>query len=681
MVRTVSFYGILLLILCFMFNGILPAQEKVKFGKIDIEDMRMTRCPFDSAADAMILCDIGSSRYEYNDNKGFELIFERLIRVKFFSKQVLSRANFEIEYWYSGNDCEKVESLKGKTYNLVAGGIEETKLGDESIFDEIQDIHTKVKKISFPAVKEGSVWELKYTIRSPFIGNIRDWNFQKELPIRWSEYEVNIPEYFRFGRQATGYYPFVINKKESHPESVSFQEMTYSGNTQQGVNLHATPSHSSVDYMVYSEKYATQNVPGMKEEPFARTVDNYATKIRYELQSYKFPGGAIHERTSSWEVIVRDLDEDDDFGKQISKSGLVKHVVEEISKQDQTPFEKMVAAHTYIKSHFKWNGNNSLYPVENLKKSFNDHAGNSADLNLSLILLLRELDLDAVPVALSTLNHGFLLESQPTLRGLDYVLALVKIDSVEYLLDATSPGQPYSYIPSRCLNGSGLVISQGPVRWVKLLNSEKNSDLLFADYIIDSTGSIKGNLKVSKSGYLAIQDRDDYKSSGNEAFTKKLKENQKLWDVGEIRFENMDNPDQKFNIIYSMSSSEICQLNGDMIYLNVLTGQGQNSNPFNPEKRMYPVDFNCPYRDSYVYNYQIPPGYKVESLPETVKFSLPDQSASFKFIVSAKEDKVMVSSILNISKTIFITSEYENLREFFARIVAKHAQQIVLKKL
>jgi hypothetical protein len=40
----------------------------------------------------------------------------------------------------------------------------------------------------------------------------------------------------------------------------------------------------------------------------------------------------------------------------------------------------------------------------------------------------------------------------------------------------------------------------------------------------------------------------------------------------------------------------------------------------------------------------------------------------------------MVSSTLNITKTVFITSEYESLREFFARIVAKNAQQIVLKK-
>jgi hypothetical protein len=40
----------------------------------------------------------------------------------------------------------------------------------------------------------------------------------------------------------------------------------------------------------------------------------------------------------------------------------------------------------------------------------------------------------------------------------------------------------------------------------------------------------------------------------------------------------------------------------------------------------------------------------------------------------------MVSSMLSIYKPVFIASEYDALRDFFARIVAKHSQQIVLKK-
>jgi len=220
-----------------------------------------------------------------------------------------------------------------------------------------------------------------------------------------------------------------------------------------------------------------------------------------------------------------------------------------------------------------------IYPTGNLRKAFHDHTGNSADLNLSLILLLRELDLNVLPVAFSTWNNGYILESMPTIRGLDYVAGLVKIDSTEYLLDATSSYLPYNMIPQRCLNNKGVVVSPGNVRWVTLLGSEKNNDLLYADLKIDSTGNLSGKFVASKSGYSAVMSREEYFSSGEQPYTKELKQKMKSWEIGEIKYENMSNPDQVLKIVYPVNPSEICQANGDMIYLNVLAGLGQNSNP------------------------------------------------------------------------------------------------------
>jgi len=661
------------------FQGTLLAQEKIKFGKIDISDLKMTRCPFDSAADALVLCDVGSSRYEYSENKGFELLFDRLVRIKIFTKTGYPNANFTIEYWNAGTDCEKVESLKGKTYNLESGGVAETKLDDKSIFDEVEDIHTKVKKISFPAVREGSVVELKYTIRSPFIGHIRSWYFQGELPIRWSEYEVNVPEYFRFGKQSMGYYPFEVNKTTSHPETINSQYFSYNG-TMGGVNLKTKLEHSSISYQVYTEQYATRDVPALKEEPFSNTLQNYSMRIRYELKSYQYPGRDPHELTTDWRVVVRDLEADEDFGKQLNKSGLVKDIVDEINGKALKPYYKMVEAQNYVRTHFKWNGKNSLYPSENLKKAVANHAGNSADLNLLLILILRELNLNVVPLASSTWDNGVIFESVPTQRGLNYVTGLVRLDSSEYILDATSPYLPFKMVPRRCLNDKGVVVSDGNTRWVPLLGGEKDNSLTFADLKIDTAGNLQGRMITSESGYSAADSRENYFSSGEAAFSKTLKEKYKLWDVGEIKYENAGDPEKEFKVIFDMIPSEIGQSSGNMIYLNVLSGLGKNSNPFNNEKRIYPVDFNCPVKETYVFTYEIPPGFNVESLPESVKFSLPDQSASFKFVVGSKENKIMVSSMLTINKTTFITSEYEALRDFFARIVAKHSQQIVLKK-
>ncbi|HTX87851.1 MAG TPA: hypothetical protein VMC08_02595, partial [Bacteroidales bacterium] len=118
--------GILLVPLFFCLPA--HAQEKMKPGKIDPADLKLTHCSFDSAADAMILGDIGYTHFEYDDQHGFMMIFDRLLRIKIFTKNGFSRANFSITLYKDGSDEEKITTLKGHTYNLENGKILEDKL-------------------------------------------------------------------------------------------------------------------------------------------------------------------------------------------------------------------------------------------------------------------------------------------------------------------------------------------------------------------------------------------------------------------------------------------------------------------------------------------------------------------------------------------------------------------------
>ena len=133
----------------------LQAQEKMKFGKIDPADLKMTVCPFDSSADAMVLGDFGQTYFTYDDQEGFMLIFEHHIRIKIFTKSGYHKADFEIPYFHIEHDREDIVNLKAVTYNLENGKITETSVKSESIFNEAVDAYWENKKISFPGVKEG----------------------------------------------------------------------------------------------------------------------------------------------------------------------------------------------------------------------------------------------------------------------------------------------------------------------------------------------------------------------------------------------------------------------------------------------------------------------------------------------------------------------------------------------
>ena len=57
-----------------------------------------------------------------------------------------------------------------------------------------------------PNVKEGSIIEYEYQIRTPGYNTPRDWYFQTNIPVNYSEYNFLIPNALVFNKQIKGYY-------------------------------------------------------------------------------------------------------------------------------------------------------------------------------------------------------------------------------------------------------------------------------------------------------------------------------------------------------------------------------------------------------------------------------------------------------------------------------------------
>jgi len=200
------YLSLLTMLACVTFN--LSAQEKspVKFGKIAPEDFTIKQ-PYDTGASAVVIADIGSSAFEGNMKGWFSLVFKHTKRVKIISKGGFDAAKVEIALYSDGGAEEKLEDLKAFTYNLENGKVVETKLDAASVFKDKLSKKYIVKKFTFPAVKEGSIIEYSYTQKSDFLYNLQPWAFQSEYPCLWSEYEVDIPEYFHYVTMNQGFLP------------------------------------------------------------------------------------------------------------------------------------------------------------------------------------------------------------------------------------------------------------------------------------------------------------------------------------------------------------------------------------------------------------------------------------------------------------------------------------------
>jgi hypothetical protein len=651
-------------VLSTVFSHALFAQDvPIKYGKIDMADLQMKAYAKDTSAEAVILADYGDSYHRYNQGSGLQMIYERHRRIKIFKKSAYDWATHSImtSVSKSGSSKEYVSDLRGATYNLVDGKMITDKLSKESIFDEKVSAYRNQKKITLSNVKEGCIIEYSYKIVSDFDSEIRAWEFQKSIPTAWSEYRVLIPRFYKFQIISQGYEPFFISEKK--PENIVF-----------GGDIQSESGDK--------HRWVMKDVPALKTEPYMTTINDYRAQIEFEIAAYT-PQNGIHKYFSlSWNDFSKTLNGYESFGEQLKRGGFLKEVANNIKATAKDTLSKIQAAYNYISKNMTWNGNESFFVSSSLKKAFEVKTGNVADVNLMLVVLLRELDLEANPVVLSTREHGRVLDSYVLERKFNYVVAHTMVGGKTMLLDATEPMMKLGVLPVRCLNGNGRLIKGDSGEWVALESKEKMSKTYLLNMSVSPEGQVKGDLSISFLGYYGNIYRNTIRKEGKDKYAENFKKSHATWEIAKTDIESLEEINAPLTVKFDAAINEKSNVAADHIYLSPMMGEGEEKNPFQSTERKFPVDFGVLTEENFIANYTIPEGYVVEEIPKSVKVSLPDGGGSFMYIVSSspEEGKVSIVSKINFKKTAYFAEEYELLRKFYDQIVQKHAEQIVLKK-
>jgi hypothetical protein len=116
------------------------------------------------------------------------------------------------------------------------------------------------------------------------------------------------------------------------------------------------------------------------------------------------------------------------------------------------------------------------------------------------------------------------------------------------------------------------------------------------------------------------------------------------------------------------------------MYLNPFIGAGLRKNPFMAADRKYPIEMPNVPDELYVLNMQIPDGYSVEELPKSVRAALNSHDGTFEYLIGEQGGMIQLRCRLKLNKATFGPEDYANLRDFYAMVVKKEAEPIVLKK-
>ena len=658
---------------------------EIKFGKPEPADFIAKNFAGDSAAPAVVLYDYGTTRFRLN-GLNFQLETERTTRIKILKKAGYDYATVEIPLYHRDGSEEKLNGLKGFTYNEVGGKIEKIKLDGTNMFSEDRTKHVRVRKFTLPGVREGAVIEYSYAVVSDFLFNLPAWTFQRDIPTRWSECRAVIPEYFDYKMLMQGYEPLAVSEKqESMTQYLASERVQQDvARTMNGsVTSHAATATEAVNARTTAYHWAMKNVPALREEPYMTTADDYVARLDFELAGTKMPNTGYHNVAGSWGKINEELLRSEDFGLLLDRAGFLKELVQPLATQHADPAARAAAVRELVLKNVKYDGTSRCLASGSLKHTWEQRRGNSADMNLLLIAALRQAGLAAQPVVLSTRAHGRINQSFPLLEQYNYVVGVLPLaDGQELLLDATEPLLPCGALPERCLNQTGRLIAakEADGRWVALTPAQRHSHYQDIKLTIDPQGNLSGQVREEHSGYAGALMREKLQQLGEKKYVATLASRHPSWEMPSYKLGAVGEVNQSLSLVYEMRQAASTAGTAQELYLKPLEIFSDAQNPFLHEKRTYPVDFGSLTQEVMVVTLTLPPGYVAE-LPAPATIALPDKGGRYLYAASSPTPgTVQLVSRLTLDKPIYGAEEYGALREFYRLALAKQAEVLVLKK-
>jgi hypothetical protein len=333
-----------------------------------------------------------------------------------------------------------------------------------------------------------------------------------------------------------------------------------------------------------------------------------------------------------------------------------------------------------VKSKVKWNGYYGYTTDAGVRKAYKEGVGNVGDINLMLVSMLRYAGIGANPVLISTKSHGIPLF--PTREGFNYVICFVEDQDVMSLLDATGENATFNTLPVRDLNWQGRVIREnGSSTWIDLTPRKVSKDITSLNVKINPDLSAEGKVRSQKFDYIAKRYRDKYSNLSSEAYIKVLEKDKGNLLISNLEVEGKDNLTEPVKITYEYTMDNALEEIGDKLYLSPLLFLITQENPFKQDERKLPIDLMYPMSDKYIINIMMPDGYDVESLPESQAFDFSDNKGFFKYLVNQNRRFLQVNVELNINTSIILPQNYTFFKQFFAQVVEKESEKIVLKKI
>ncbi len=610
----------------------------------------------DTDASAVVIFEKGA--VEITKGKaGYKEVYTVHRAIKILKTTGFAFSTVKETYLNTATAPAKIKKVSGTTYNLENGTIKETKL--ETPAATQAGSYTELA-FTMPGVKTGSVIEYEYEIASPLHDVLPMWEFMNRVPKLSSEYAITAPAAMEFTELSAG--SFHIKPPKGEDSFVVKTMKEENGNKVTTWSATGSPAY-----------------PKLKPEPFINNLDNFKETLVVAVGK-DYNG---KETNAGWKTLNDELMAHEYFGGILKASDKrVQFVVDSITKNDKTPLAKARSIFNYARLNFDYNNNEGIYSRRPINQVFANRIASEAEINLVMAAMMRMAGLQASAVILSKLNTPPAYPYLPLASQFNYTVAMLRVDTMSYLIDGSNFFNAFGFLPVFCYNGYARVISEtGSDVWltcdgfkdrnIQQVNISQVTDTSFVAEVTDSKGRIEGSYLRNIIGGRDTTAYERYVRKRSQPF------------AGNITIlggdaENLFDPEKNLVLKYTV---KITRPKGAPMNINANILKFFSSNPFSAPIRYLPMEFPTKYEYSYTMTVQVPRGMEATytSPPTMGDIAIKGLENTHDITYDKAAQVVTVKARLDIARNTFLPNEYAALQFFFDQMVGQETAVITLK--
>jgi hypothetical protein len=633
-----------------------PALVRAQFQQPTAEELKMTADPKAPGAAAVYLYREETT----DDSLHFQTYYER---IKVLTEKGKEQATIRIPY---ERGEFKVNDIKGRTIHSDGTIIPLTTKPSDLM--EVKTNARQVNQMVFtlPSVEVGSIIEYRLQIDySDTIVSSPTWELQKPFLVHKAHYFFN-PE-SSGGHYITNNRGQTLDRIMWITSGVPLETVAHDGRGRFTVDVADIPATPSDDWMPplntlkwRVEFYYTYARSGVD------FWDSEGKRWAKDAEHFTNPSGQLKNAASQ---IVSPADSDEQKARKIYAA---------VIKLDNTRF-------TRRKSEAERKAG-KLKAIKDAEDVWKQQSGSDDEITLLYVALARAAGLKVWPMQVTDRGRAIFDPRFLSVSQLDDYIAIVEIGGKEVYID---PGQrmcPFGTLNWKHALASGFRLTEKDATLATTpAGTYKNAVVQrIADLTIDPSGAVNGTVRFVMIGPDAVHWRQLTLENDQEEVKKQFNESMQdqFPDGVQADFDHfLGLDDYEVNLVGVIKvNGNIGTATGKHFFLPGLFFESRAKHPFvAQDERLTPVDVRYAKMEQDDVTYRLPPGFNVESAPQTANAAWQDH-ALLKIGSQSTADSVRVVRTLAYNFTLLDPKDYQNLHDFYQKVATADQQQLVLTR-